>query len=128
MNRYFGIDLAWGSGSATSLANETGLVHLGADGRILDAGWERGVKSVAEWIRAREQPGDVVAIDAPLVVTNLTGQRLCEKETSSRYVWPWFAGANSSNLAKVDLAGVQLRIDLGRRPTLIASAKLAQRR
>ena len=109
MNTYFGVDLAWGSGTATTLANETGLVQLAGDGGVLCAGWERGVDAVVEWIIERPAPGDVIAIDAPLVVRNLTGQRLCERETSSRYVYPWKVAANSSNLAKTDLAGVILR-------------------
>jgi len=44
--RVLGIDLAWGVGTDTDLANETGLVAADGDGRIVDAGWARGVDEV----------------------------------------------------------------------------------
>jgi hypothetical protein len=44
--RVLGIDLAWGSGSDTVLANETGLVAADPVGRIVDAGWARGVDEI----------------------------------------------------------------------------------
>jgi predicted RNase H-like nuclease len=109
MNFYIGVDLAWASGTVEKPANETGLVVLADDGRIMDAGWARGVEDVLAWIVGHSSPGDVIAIDAPLVVPNATGQRLCERETGSRYMYPWKVAANSSNLAKKDLVGVLLR-------------------
>ena len=61
MNGCFGVDLSRGPGTATALANETGLAQLAQDGRILDAGWARGVDEVVAWIVARSLPGDVPA-------------------------------------------------------------------
>jgi predicted RNase H-like nuclease len=112
MSAYIGVDLAWSSGTQTKPANETGLVSLARDGQITDAGWARGLDDVLAWIVGHVQPGDVIAIDAPLVVPNLTGQRLCERETGSRYMYPWKVAANSSNRAKKDLVGVLLRQQL----------------
>jgi hypothetical protein len=49
-----------------------------------------------------------VFIDAPLVVTNPTGQRLCEKHVGNRY-GRWKVSANSTNLESKRLGGVTLR-------------------
>lgn len=108
MRACFGVDLAWGEGSAARPANETGLVRLGADGVVVDAGWARGVDAVAEWLVERMSPGDVVAIDAPLVVTNERGIRESEREVGQRY-GRWKVAANPTNLGTRWLAGVALR-------------------
>ncbi|MGR2752866.1 DUF429 domain-containing protein [Agromyces arachidis] len=108
MGAYLGVDLAWGEGTPSRAPNETGLVHLAADGRVLDAGWARGVDEVAGWLVERMSPGDVVAIDAPLVVTNETGIRDAEREVGQRY-GRWKVAANPTNLGTPWLAGVALR-------------------
>ncbi|MGR0221272.1 DUF429 domain-containing protein [Agromyces sp. ZXT2-6] len=108
MRTCFGVDLAWGEGSAARAANETGLVQLAADGVVLDAGWARGVDAVAAWLVARMAPGDVVAIDAPLVVTNARGIRESEREVGQRY-GRWKVAANPTNLGTRWLAGVAVR-------------------
>lgn len=50
-------------------------------------------------------------IDAPLVVENATGQRLCEWQVGKCY-GRWNVSANSTNLATPDLGGVRLRASL----------------
>ncbi len=109
MTRFLGIDLAWGAGTAVRRARETGVAVIDETGTVLHAGWAVGVEEVREWVIRWILPGAVIAIDAPLVVTNPTGQRLCEKQVGQRYMSPWKVAANSSNLAKADLAGVTLR-------------------
>ncbi|MET1043243.1 MAG: DUF429 domain-containing protein [Microbacteriaceae bacterium] len=47
-------------------------------------GWARGIDAVAGWLLYTASPGDVVAIDAPLVVANPTGIRECEREVARR--------------------------------------------
>ncbi|TDW31090.1 DUF429 domain-containing protein [Cryobacterium psychrophilum] len=105
---YIGVDLAWGEGTATRAANETGLVHIDEAGTVLDAGWARGIGAVADWVIARCAPGDVIAIDAPLVIENATGMRECEREVAQRY-GQWRVAANPSNLGRPILGGVTLR-------------------
>ncbi|MDH6236336.1 DUF429 domain-containing protein [Cryobacterium sp. CG_9.6] len=105
---YIGVDLAWGEGTALKPANETGLVHLDDDGTVLDAGWARGIDAVTDWILARATPGDVIAIDGPLVIENPTGIRECEREVAQRYS-QWRVAANPSNLSRPILGGVTLR-------------------
>jgi len=111
--RVLGIDLAWAQGRLGRPANESGLVAVDPDGRIVDAGWSRGVEETAAWI-ARWATDDAVAmIDAPLVVNNASGMRECEKEIGRRY-GRWKVSANASNLSLPGvLAGVVLAELLG---------------
>lgn len=111
---YIGVDLAWGEGTATRAAKETGLACVNASGTVLDAGWERGIDAVVEWLVATASPGDVIAIDAPLVVTNATGMRECERQVGQRY-GRWKVSANPSNLERPWSGGVTLRRRLEKR-------------
>jgi predicted RNase H-like nuclease len=100
-----GIDLAWGD---TTLANETGAVAIGPDGVIHAAGWPVGVDATADWIERHAGESAIVFVDAPLLVLNDSGQRLCETEVG-RYYGRWKVSANSTNRASPRLAGVRLR-------------------
>jgi predicted RNase H-like nuclease len=98
---FIGVDAAWGD------ANETGLVALESSGRVRDASWATGVAAAAAWICDHAEPDTLVFIDAPLVVTNPTGQRLCETHVGQRY-WRWSVSANSTNTGSRRLGGVAL--------------------
>lgn len=103
---FLGVDLAWGQGQ--KVANETGLVLLDEHGTVLQAGWARGVEDVAAWMAEHAVRPNVLAfVDAPLVVTSATGQRVCEKQVGQRY-GRWRVSANSTNIASVNAAGVAL--------------------
>ena len=108
MTRFLGVDLAWAEGSDARQANETGLACIDETGRVIDAGWARGTDAVLKWIGSMVEPGAVLAVDAPLVVNNPTGMRLCERETGSRY-GRWHVAANASNLGRPWQGGVSLR-------------------
>lgn len=104
---FVGVDLAWGLGTAGRPANETGFAVLAPTGHVLDAGWTRGLAETVDRLTALD--GDVLAfVDAPLVVTNPTGQRPCETQVGQRY-GRWKVSANTSNLGSPRLAGVALR-------------------
>jgi predicted RNase H-like nuclease len=105
---YIGVDLAWGEGTATKAAKETGLACIDASGTVLDAGWARGIDAVVDWLVGMARPGDVIGIDAPLVVANATGMRECEREVAQRY-GQWQVYANPSNLGRPWFGGVTLR-------------------
>jgi predicted RNase H-like nuclease len=105
--QFLGIDLAWGEGTAEKPANETGLALLDEHGTILDAGWARGVDEVAAWILEKAEPGAVIAIDAPLVIPNATGNRKAESEVGVGY-GKWKVAANPSNQGMGWQAGVTL--------------------
>ena len=104
--RFLGVDLAWREGTADVVANETGSV-IDGDGRILDADWTRGVEQTIGWAGTVAGDGDAVLFaDAPLVVRNETGQRLCETQVGQRY-GRWRVSANTTNMHSPRLAGVQ---------------------
>lgn len=98
---FIGVDAAWGE------VNETGIVALDPSGRVRHAGWATGLGPTVDWICDRAEPDMLVFIDAPLVVTNPTGQRLCETHVGQRY-WRWSVAANSTNMASRRLGGVAL--------------------
>lgn len=106
--RVLGVDLAWGQGRPGVPPNETGVVAVEPDGRILDAGWTRGVDETVGWISRWATRDAIAMVDAPLVVRNATGMRECEKEIGRRY-GRWKVSANASNLGLPNvLAGVAL--------------------
>ncbi len=86
---FAGIDLAWSSGW-------TGVAVADDAGQILSSARVRTDAQIAEWVQA--QPGElaVVAVDAPLVVPNETGQRLAERLIGRAY-GAYGAGAHTSN-------------------------------
>jgi predicted RNase H-like nuclease len=103
-----GIDLAWAERTARGSCNESRVVLLDLNGRILDAGWTTGVQETVEW--AQSVPSDDVAlfVDAALVVNNDTGQRPCDKHVGQRY-GRWGVSCNSINTRSPRRAGVVLR-------------------
>jgi predicted RNase H-like nuclease len=106
---FLGVDLAWGEGLIRR-ANESGVAALDETGVILDAGWTRGVDETQDWIARTigRRQNVLLLVDAPLLVLNADGQRLCEKQVGERY-GRWKVSANSSNLATPHRAGVVLR-------------------
>ena len=104
---FIGVDAAWGD------VNETGLVALEPSGDVADAGWSIGTDAATAWICDHAGADTLVFIDAPLIVTNRTGQRLCETHVGQRY-WRWSVSANSTNTASRRLGGVALLNALGR--------------
>jgi predicted RNase H-like nuclease len=106
VTRFLGIDLAWREGSADLAANESGVALINAEGQVLDCGWTRGVEETINWAdRAAGLDDALMFVDAPLVVRNETGQRLCETQVGQRY-GRWKVSANTTNLHSSRLAGV----------------------
>ena len=105
--RVIGIDLAWGEGSSRRPANETGLVAVERTGRVVDAGWVIGLVETVRWINQCASQDTMLMVDAPLVVSNVAGQRLCERQVGQRY-GRWKVSANSTNMSSARLAGTEL--------------------
>lgn len=88
---FVGVDLAWGLKRPTGIAvldDDGGLKYVGAalyDGEVIDA------------LSPYVQGECLVAIDAPLVVTNATGQRQAERALNAHFSG-FDAGAHSANL------------------------------
>jgi predicted RNase H-like nuclease len=104
---FIGIDAAWGD------KNETGIVGLDADGRVTDADWAVGTADTVKLVCSIAEPNTLIFIDAPLVVANSRGQRLCEKHVGQRY-GKWLVSANSTNTASPRQGGVKLLAGLER--------------
>lgn len=89
---YVGIDLAWGQRA------RTGIARLDGHGRLLDC---RSVFTDEEVVAAFDgaAPDVVVAVDAPLLVSNPTGQRACERRVGQLF-GARGASAHTSNLGR----------------------------
>ena len=70
--RFVGIDLAWSTGW-------TGVAATDDSGRLLTSGRVRTDGEISAWLRALDGWVSVVAVDAPLVVPQETGQRPAER-------------------------------------------------
>ncbi len=107
VTRFLGVDLAWREDRPDLPANETGVAVIDSGGRVLDAGWTRGVERTIDWADAAGgHAGALMFVDAPLVVRNDTGQRRCETQLGQRY-GRWKVSANSTNRHSPRLAGVR---------------------
>ena len=69
---FVGLDLAWGE------KNSTGVAAIDSDGRLLHVGAAHDDASIEAAVSPYVSGDCLVAIDAPLIVKNLTGQRPCE--------------------------------------------------
>ncbi|MGA5463194.1 bifunctional ribonuclease/(p)ppGpp synthase [Mycobacterium sp. NPDC050041] len=94
---FVGLDLAWGE------RNRTGVAVVDAEGRLMHVGAAHDDKSILAAIGPYADGDCVVAIDAPLVVTNPTGNRSCEAALN-RDFRAFQAGAHPSNTGKPEFA------------------------
>jgi predicted RNase H-like nuclease len=90
---FVGVDLAWGE------RNRTGLAAIGADGSLLDVVDRHTNNDIADWLTDHAPGSALVAIDAPLIVTNPTGSRRCEQQLSVEF-GRYDAGTHPSNTAR----------------------------
>lgn len=109
--RFLGVDLAWGEGTAEETAADSGVAAIDEEGRLLSAGWTSGIAETLGWLDEASATDALLFVDAPLVVENAAGQRLCETHTGQRY-GRWQVAANTTNLGSQRLGGVTLRREL----------------
>lgn len=103
-----GIDLAWGEGSPGRPPHPTGVAAVDDSGQIVAAGWTVGVEQTLAWIDELGATPMTVIVDAPLVVTNGSGARQCERDVA-RTFGRWHLAARPTNLSQQFLAGLRLR-------------------
>ena len=90
---FVGIDLAWGE------RNATGLAVVDASGQLVGSATVTKDDEIAAWLEASAPRPAVVAVDAPLIVPNLTGQRVPET-LIGRAFGKYGASAHTSNKGK----------------------------
>ena len=114
---FVGLDLAWGT------RQPTGVAVLDDAGRRVTVGAVRTDEEIVAALGEYVAGPCVVAIDAPLVVTNPTGNRACEAALNRDFA-RFDAGAHPSNTAKPEFSeeprGARLaeRLGLSLDPTL----------
>ena len=96
---FVGVDLAWG------MRNPTGIAVIDSHGRLVHVGAFRDDADVLAAVRPYVQGDCLVAFDAPLVVTNRTGQRPAEAALN-RDFRRFEAGAHPANTTKPEFADV----------------------
>jgi predicted RNase H-like nuclease/ppGpp synthetase/RelA/SpoT-type nucleotidyltranferase len=94
---YIGIDLAWGDKRPTGLA----VIDDGA--RLLHVSAARTDDEIAAALAAYVEGDCLAAIDAPIIVTNTTGSRPCERQLSQDFR-RFDAATHPSNTAKPEFA------------------------
>jgi predicted RNase H-like nuclease/ppGpp synthetase/RelA/SpoT-type nucleotidyltranferase len=95
--RYIGIDLAWGT------RRPTGLAVLDEAGHLLHLSTAGGDEEIVATLTPYAAGDCLVALDAPLVVTNATGARACEAALNADFA-RFHAGAHPSNTGKPEFS------------------------
>ena len=88
---FVGIDLAWNTNAAT------GIAVLDDAGVLLDSATLLSDEQIIAWMSRPDWQPVTSAVDAPLIVTNVTGQRPCERMIS-RAFGRYNASCHTSNL------------------------------
>ncbi len=94
---FVGLDLAWGE------RKPTGVAVVDAGGRLVHAGAATDDDSIRAALAPYVQGDCVVGIDAPLIVTNPTGQRPAERQLNADFA-RFQAGAHPTNTGKPEFA------------------------
>ncbi|GAB3653239.1 bifunctional ribonuclease/(p)ppGpp synthase [Nocardioides korecus] len=95
---HIGVDLAWG------VKRPTGLAVLDADGRLVHVSTVRTDEEILTTLAPYAEGDCLVALDAPLIVKNATGNRPGEAELNRDFA-RFDAGAHPANTGKPEFAG-----------------------
>jgi predicted RNase H-like nuclease len=90
---FLGIDLAWSNRA------RTGLAVVDDSGALIDSTSLRSDQDIDHWLDRADWAPVVAAIDAPLVVTNMSGMRPCERMVSQAF-GAFGASCHTSNLSR----------------------------
>jgi predicted RNase H-like nuclease/ppGpp synthetase/RelA/SpoT-type nucleotidyltranferase len=90
---FIGVDLAWGDN------RPTGVAVLDDDGRLLHVGAEQSDQDIVAALKPYVQQACLAGIDAPLIVTNPTGNRPAEAALNRDFA-RFQAGAHPANTGK----------------------------
>ncbi len=95
---HIGVDLAWG------VKRPTGLAVIDESGRLVHVSTVRTDEEIVAALAPYSQGDCLVAIDAPLIVTNATGNRPAEAALNKDFA-RFDAGAHPANTNKPEFAG-----------------------
>ena len=95
---HIGVDLAWGT------KRPTGVAVLDASGRLVHVSAALTDEQILETLAPYVEGPCLVALDAPLIVRNATGNRPAETALNRDFA-RFDAGAHPSNTSKPELAG-----------------------
>lgn len=95
---FVGLDLAWGE------RKPSGVAVVDDGGRLVYAGAATDDDSIRAALAPYVQGRCLVAVDAPLIVTNPTGQRPAERQLNADF-GRFQAGAHPANTGKPEFAG-----------------------
>ncbi|MCW2817494.1 MAG: pyrophosphokinae [Marmoricola sp.] len=95
---HIGVDLAWG------VKRPTGLAVLDDDGRLVHVSTVRTDEEILTTLTPYAEADCLVAIDAPLIVKNASGNRPGEAELNRDFA-RFDAGAHPANTGKPEFAG-----------------------
>ena len=95
---HIGVDLAWGT------KRPTGLAVLDDSGRLVHVSTVRTDEEIQAALAPYAEDDCLVAIDAPLIVRNATGNRPAEAALNKDFA-KFDAGAHPSNTGKPELSG-----------------------
>ncbi|KRA32758.1 MULTISPECIES: DUF429 domain-containing protein [unclassified Nocardioides] len=95
---FVGVDLAWGD------RRPTGLAVLDEDGQLVSVATVTSDDEIVEALASYVEGDCLVAIDAPLIVVNKTGNRPAEAELNKDFA-RFDAGAHPSNTGKPEFSG-----------------------
>lgn len=95
---FVGVDLAWGD------RRPTGLAVLDEDGQLVSVATVNSDDEIVEALASYVEGDCLVAIDAPLIVVNETGNRPAEAELNKDFA-RFDAGAHPSNTGKPEFSG-----------------------
>ena len=96
---HIGVDLAWG------VKRPTGLAVIDESGRLVHVSAVRTDEEIVAALAPYSQGDCLVAIDAPLIVTNATGNRPAEAALNKDFA-RFDAGAHPANTNKPEFAGM----------------------
>lgn len=94
---FIGVDLAWGDN------RPTGVAVLDGDGRLLHVSAEQSDADIVAALKPYRQGPCVAGIDAPLIVTNPTGNRPAEAALNRDFA-RFQAGAHPANTGKPEFS------------------------
>jgi predicted RNase H-like nuclease/ppGpp synthetase/RelA/SpoT-type nucleotidyltranferase len=106
-----GLDLAWGE------RRPTGIAVLDARGHLVHVSAAVTDADIVETVTPYASGSCVVAVDAPLIVANASGNRPCEAALNRDFA-RFDAGAHPSNTGKAELAGTPRGARIARALTL----------